>query len=121
MGELNSTSPAPTVADLPVISSVKAPSSPFVRLGGLLGIAGTVVGLVVLVLGCAGIQKALMLSRIAVGLGAAGLLFTFVGALFQRRRLGEDTHVLQALFACVIAIGGGLLEMAAWLNWSLFK
>ena len=92
-----------------------------VRLGGFLGIVGTLVGLIVLFLGCGGIDRVMPFSRIAVGLGAAGLLLTVLGAFVHRRRFVEDTHVLQAMFTCVISIAGGLLGMAAWLNWSMFK
>ena len=39
----------------------------------------------------------------------------------QQLGIGEDTHVLQALFACIMSTAGGLLEMAIWLRWPLFK
>lgn len=127
MGELQPSSTATehphtaTFADTPVLSNLKTPNSPFVRLGGLLGIAGTVIGFVVLVLGCAGIEKALLASRAVVGLGAVGLFLSLVGGLFQRRRLVEDTHFLHAAFACILAIVGGLLEMVPVMHWHLFK
>ena len=60
-------------------------------------------------------------SGVPVGLGAVGLLIVLIGALLQRRRIGEDTHVLQALFACIMSTVGGLLEMAIWLRWPIFK
>ena len=111
----------PTAADLPLISPVKAPSSPFVRFGGLLGIVGCVLGLVILFVGCAGYNVALMAAPGAIGLGALGILITLLGALFQHRRIGEDTHVLQALFACLLSVIGGVLELAMYMKWPILK
>ena len=53
--------------------------------------------------------------------GALGLLVVLLGAFTQKRRIGEDTHVLQGLFACLLSLIGGLLLMAAWQKWSIFK
>lgn len=113
--------PQPTAADLPLISPVAAPSSPLVRFGGLLGILGSFVALLVLAAGCAGFDRALSGSVGAVGLGALGLAITLAGAFTQHRRIGEDTHVLQAIFACLLAVVGGLVEMALWMRWPIFK
>ena len=112
---------SPTAADLPLISPVSAPSSPLVRVGGLFGIAGCALGLILFLVGCAGYANALKLSSGCAGLGAIGLLVTLAGALFQKRRIGEDTHVLQALFACLMSLVGGVLLMAIWLKWPILK
>jgi hypothetical protein len=112
---------APTAGDLPLISAVKAPSSPLVRFGGLLGILGCAAGLVLLLVGCAGYSKGLQLSPYVTGAGGFGLLLVILGALVQRRRIGEDTHVMQGLFACLMSIIGGVLEMAMWLKWPILK
>jgi len=111
----------PTAADVPLTSSEPVPSSPLVRLGGLFGIAGTLVGLIVLVVGCAGYSKAMAIGPIVAGFGAVGLLIVLIGAFTQRRRIGEDTHVLQALFACLLSIIGGVLEMAVYMKWPIIK
>ena len=112
---------SPTAADVPLISPVESPSSPLVRFGGLLGIAGSALGLVLLLVGCAGYAKALALSVGSAGMGVVGLLVVLAGALTQRRRIGEDTHVMQALFACLMSLVGGVLLMAVWLKWPVFK
>jgi hypothetical protein len=112
---------SPTAADLPLISPVLAPSSPLVRVGGLFGIAGCALGLILFLVGCAGYANSLKLSYGSAGLGALGLLVTLAGALFQKRRIGEDTHVLQALFACLMSLVGGVLLMAIWLKWPILK
>jgi hypothetical protein len=123
--QTDSPSPAastfPTVADLPLISAVKVPSSPFVRFGGLLGIIGCVLGLGILFVGCAGYSVALKAAPGAIGLGALGIVIALLGALFQHRRIGEDTHVLQALFACLLAVLGGVLELAMYMKWPILK
>ena len=114
-------SSAPTAADLPLVSPVSAPSSPLVRAGGLFGIAGCALGLIVFLVGCAGYAKALRLSTGCAGLGGAGLLLTLAGALLQKRRIGEDTHVLQAFFACLMSLVGGVLLMAVYREWPILK
>jgi hypothetical protein len=95
-------------------------SSPLLRLGGALGIAACVVGLLVFVTACAGFGKAVVLSIIPVGLSIPALALTLIGAVKDKHLISEDTHVLQALFASLVGLIGGLLEMAAWLGWPLF-
>lgn len=112
---------APTAADVPLISPVDTPSSPLVRIGGGFGILGMLLGFAVLLAGCAGFGKALVAAPISVGAGVLGLLLALIGALAHRRRIGEDTHVMQALFACLMSIAGGLIEMAIWLKWPILK
>lgn len=124
---------SPTAGDLPLVSTDPTPSSPLVRFGGMLGIAGSTIGLIVLVAACAGADRVLpaswvperynhllALSVIPTALGVLGLLIALVGAVTQRTRIGEDTHVMQAAFAGLISLIGGLLEMAVWLRWPIF-
>ena len=91
-----------------------------VRLGGALGVAACAVGLAALLAACAGVNMALALSIIPVALAAPGLVISMLGAVVQKRQIGEDTHVLHALFANVSGLLGGLLMMAAWRNWHIF-
>lgn len=112
---------APTAADLPLTSPVDSPSSPLVRLGGALGIAGIAVGLVLLLVGCAGFPKALVLSYVPAVAGALGLVLALIGAVADHRTLGEDTHILQALFASLMSLAGGLFEVAVWHEWPILK
>src|SRR5687767_10163576 len=112
--------PAPTAADLPLAYAGPTPSSPLVRFGGLLGIVGSILGLIALLIACAGYGRALAVSPASVGLGALGVVIALLGAFTQRRRIAEDTHVMQAVFAGLISVIGGLLEMAVWLRWPIF-
>ena len=108
--------------DLPIAedSALPVSSSPKVRLGGGLGIAASVVGLIVFLGACAGFEKALVLSVIPILLGAVGLVLSLWGAFVEKDQISEDTHVLQALFVCAIGIIGGLLQMAVWRGWMIF-
>jgi hypothetical protein len=116
------TGPAsPTAADLPLTSTDPVASSPLVRLGGVLGIAGVALGFTTLVVGCAGYSKAMAAGVVVAGFGALGLLIVLIGAFTQHKRISEDTHVLQGLFTCVLAIAGGLLEMAVHHRWPIVK
>ena len=107
-------------AEYPILAAVNPPGSGMLRLGGALGIAACAVGLVILVAACAGLNKVVALSIIPVALSIPGLVISVWGAVFQKRLVTEDTHVLHALFANVAGLLGGLLEMAAWLQWKLF-
>jgi hypothetical protein len=116
-----SSSSKPTAADVPLVSAVESPSSPPVRFGGAIGIAGSMIGLVILLIGCGGYSKVLAFSVVPAAMGVFGLLIVLVGAIAQQKRLGEDTHVLQALFANLMSLVGGVLLMALWLKWPIFK
>lgn len=94
--------------------------SPLVRFGGILGIAASVAGLLILVAACHGLQQAVSFSYVPIALAGVGLLLSLVGAVAQHHRIDEDTHVLLALFTNGIGIVGGLLEMAVWRGWNLF-
>ena len=117
-GDPHTTHPAPPAA----AATVPVPSgSPLVRFGGVLGILACVIGLAIFLLACAGWDRAVTFSYIPPALGVPGLLLAVLGAVVQKHRIGEDTHVLQALFTNSLGIVGGLLEMAVWRGWPIFQ
>lgn len=89
------------------------------RLGGGLGIAACIIGLLIMVAACAGMSKAMAMSFIPLGLGGLGFVLAVVGANVEKHRIEEDTHVLLALFATCMGIIGGLVLMWAQHGWKL--
>ena len=121
MSELRDPADRPAGGTLNYTTLTTPTSSPLVRLGGLLGVAASVIGLVIFFAGCAGINQVFILSIIPVLLAVPGLVITLIGAITQKHLVSEDTHVLLALFTNACGIVGGLLEMAVWQNWALFQ
>ena len=103
----------------PPAANDERPAS-LVRLGGALGVAGAIIGLLILLVGCMGFDSALPFSVIPLLMGVAGLPISLAGAFQQRKLAMEDSRVLLSFFVNFIAIVGGLLEMAMWRHWSIF-
>ena len=91
-----------------------------VQLGGGLGIAGTILGILIFFGACAGLSASLILSPLCLILGAVGFVLAIVGGLTQKDLGIPDPQVLAAIFMGVFSIVGGLLLMAAWLGWQVF-
>ena len=121
MSELRDPADRPAGGPLDYTTLATPTFSPLVRLGGLLGVAASVIGLLIFFVACAGINQAVILSIIPLLLAVPGLVITLVGAVTQKHLISEDTHVLLALFTNACGIVGGLLEMAVWQNWPLFQ
>jgi hypothetical protein len=95
------------------------PANLLVRTGGALGIAGSLIGLAIFLTACGGFDAAFSFSPIPLAMGALGLLLLFLGAI-RRGVTIEDSHVLASLFINIMAIVGGLLEVAVWKRWPVF-
>jgi len=93
-------------------------SGSMVRVAGGLGVAACVIGLTIFLVSCGGYEGALSFSALPLVLGLPGLVLTILGAVFQENP--EDTHVMGALFPCLLGIIGGVVEMSAWLHWTVF-
>jgi hypothetical protein len=91
-----------------------------VKIGGVLAIAGTIIGTFIFALACFGFNAAFALSIIPTLLGAAGLVLSIWGGLFQHPVGVEDTHVLASLLLSIAVICGGLIEVALWLQVPIF-
>ena len=95
-------------------------SSALLRLGGALGIAACVVGLLVFVVACMGLNKVIVLSLVPVGLALPGLVISIIAAIKDKSLIAEDTHVLQALFVNLAGLFGGVVMLAVWMHWPIF-
>lgn len=105
------------MSEIPLKTSPQGSGS-LTRLGGGLGIAASVIGLMIFLGACAGYDASLKMSILPLVLGVAGLVLAVIGG--TRQQNPEDTHVLAAVFPNLLGIIGGLVMMAAWLNWQVF-
>jgi hypothetical protein len=118
--------PHPDTPALPIANQTggTTPTAPehsgLLRTGGVLGIAACATGLLVFLGACVGFEGALSFSVVPVALSAPGLLLALAGAVFQRRAVTEDTHVLQAVFVNLFGLVGGLMELAVHRGWPIF-
>ncbi|HEX8521815.1 MAG TPA: hypothetical protein VF669_06125 [Tepidisphaeraceae bacterium] len=94
-------------------------STSYAKIGGALGIAGSIIGIAIFVGGCFGFGASFLMSPIPLALGSIGLILTIVGG-FQRNPGIEDAHVVAGYCINIAVISGALLEMSIWLNWSFF-
>lgn len=90
------------------------------KVGGALGVAGTMIGVAIFVAACAGYGAAFALSPIPLILGSVGLLLTIAGGFFAQDVGLEDPQVVACYAINVAVIAGALLEMALWKNWMIF-
>jgi hypothetical protein len=88
------------------------------RVSGGLGLAGVLLGLSLLILACAGFDAALYFSPAVVVFGITAGILTLLSA--RRSPLSDDSSILASLFLTTLAILGGLLELAVWLQWPIF-
>lgn len=89
------------------------------RIGGVLGMAATFIGVAIFVLGCFGFSAAFYLSPIPLALGVIGLILSLSGFVASSVAV-EDTHVVAALLINAACILGGLLELMIMLNKPFF-
>lgn len=90
------------------------------KVGGALGVAGTMIGFAIFVAACAGYGAAFALSPIPLILGSVGLILTLIGGFFSEDIGMDDAQVLACYVVNIAVIAGALLEMAFWKNWMIF-
>jgi len=93
--------------------------SALLRVGGSLGVAACIIGMTIFIASCAGFDAAMMLSPICVGFGAVGLVLSVLGSVCDKSS-NEVTHELAAVALSIWGLLGGLVLMAAWLQWPVF-
>jgi hypothetical protein len=91
--------------------------NPLLRVSGGLGLAGVLLGLLLLVLACAGFNAAFFFSPAVLLLGFTGGMLTLISA--RRSPLSADTSVLASLFLAALCLLGGMLELAVWQHWMI--
>ena len=95
-------------------------SSSLARIGGALGVAGTMIGFAIFVFGCAGFEASFALSPIPLILGAVGFVLTLVGGLFSEDVGLDDPQVVACYAINIAVVVGALLEIAIWRGWPIF-
>jgi hypothetical protein len=91
--------------------------NPLLKPAGGLGLAGVLLGLLLLIFTCAGFDAALYFSPAVLALGLTGGTLTI---LATRSAPGTQTGpILASLFIATLALLGGLLELAVWLHWPI--
>jgi hypothetical protein len=100
------------------ISASGKGSGSMVRVGGGLGIAASIIGMAIFLTACGGYEGSLKLSFLPLVLGLPGVILSVLGGIFQENP--DDTHVMGALFPSALGVIGGIVMMAAWLQWPIF-
>ena len=100
--------------------STSSRATPLAHVGGGLGIAACLVGLMIFFTAYAGFSAAFMFSIVPLILGAIGLVLSIVGPMTQKSVHVDDSGVFAAIFLNLLGVIGGLLLMSVWLNWQLF-
>ena len=86
----------------------------------MLGIAACIIGMAIFMASCAGFEAAMMFSPLCVGFGGIGLVLSVMGGTCHKTAGTEVTHELAAVALNIWGVLGGLVVMAAWLQWPVF-
>jgi len=93
--------------------------NPLPRIGGVLAIAGTVIGVGIFVLGCFGFSAAFYLAPLPLILGIVGFLMVMSG-LFCSHITADDPYVVAAFLLNIAVIVGATLEIMIMMNVPMF-
>jgi hypothetical protein len=94
--------------------------SSLAKIGGALGVAGTMIGFAIFLFACAGFGASFTLSPIPLILGIVGFALTLIGGFFTEDVGLDDPQVVACYAINVAVIAGALLEMAMWRGWMVF-
>lgn len=95
-------------------------TSSLARVGGALGVAGTLIGFAIFLFACAGFEAAFALSPIPLILGFVGLVLTLIGGFFHDDVGLDDPQVVACYVINIAVIVGAMLEFAIWRGWPIF-
>jgi hypothetical protein len=98
-------------------ASGRPPVKSLQQVAGGLGLAGVLLGIAILIAACAGFDAALYFSPAVLFFGMTDLVLTLIAT--RRLPRGDDSSVLASLFLAILAISGGLMELAVWMHWSI--
>jgi hypothetical protein len=84
---------------------------------GGLSLAAVLLGIILLLLTCSGFDAALSFSPAVVALSIAGGTLTLLGS--RRSPTTQTGPILASLFMSALALLGGTLLIAAWLQWPI--
>ena len=90
------------------------------KLGGALGVAASMIGFAIFLVGCAGYGAVFPFAILPFVLAIVGLLLTIAGGLMGRTEGMEDPHVLAAYMLNIACILGALLLISVWKGWRFF-
>lgn len=91
-----------------------------VQVGGGLGIAASILGMLIFLCACLGYDAAFFLSLLPLTFGVVGFGLVVAGAVRGKDPRVEDTQALAAMFVCLFGVLGGLVEVAVWWGWRGF-
>jgi len=80
-------------------------------LGGMIGIAGCLIGLAIFLVGCMGFGRAFDLGWIPLLMAPVGMVATILGGMVRRAGV-QHTAVLASVLLNVFALVGGIMEYA---------
>ena len=92
-------------------------ANPLLRVAGGLALAGVLLGLSLLILTCCGFDAALYFSPAILVLSFAGGILTILAA--KHSPSTETGPILASFFLATLALLGGVLELAVWLQWPI--
>jgi hypothetical protein len=92
-------------------------SNPILSVAGGLSLAGVLLGILLLLLTCSGFDAALYFSPAVLALAIAGGIMTTIAA--RHSPTTQTGPVLASLFMTAVALLGGVLQLAVWLQWPI--
>ena len=94
--------------------------SSIAKIGGALGVAGTMIGFAIFIFACAGFGASFALAPIPLILGIVGFAMTLIGGFFAADVGLDDPQVVACYAINVAVIAGAMLEIAMWKGWMVF-